>query len=278
METDEPQQEQNDEIIKLNVGGAHFEAWKSTLLKYPDSMLGRLFTTSSQLAKPNEDGEYFFDRNPDYFNAILNYLRSGKVMLNDSMSYDLLDEELQFWGYDVKETDVDWSSLALRLQHIAKERASKSLDEVIKTSILPYIYDVALKGVFSAAFVVAPAFALEWHRKRQSHGNEHINNAGEYLITDAYSYLNYQSGHKLLKKRLEKEGLIIQERVYDHLDFYDRSTRDIFQAKDVLGFVISWDAPLSRIGSGKYKDVIQTLGEKENWSKRRPPIQIRSRI
>ena len=37
----------NEELVKLNVGGRSFTTYKSTLLAYPDTMLARMFSSSS---------------------------------------------------------------------------------------------------------------------------------------------------------------------------------------------------------------------------------------
>lgn len=38
---------ENEEVVKLNVGGRLFTTYKSTFMKYPDTMLARMFSTSA---------------------------------------------------------------------------------------------------------------------------------------------------------------------------------------------------------------------------------------
>ena len=85
-----------EQIIKLNIGGQIFETFKSTLTKYPNTMLGAMFTTSASLS--NEKKEFFFDRDYKLFNHILNYYRNGLIDILKDIPFDTYLQELQFWG------------------------------------------------------------------------------------------------------------------------------------------------------------------------------------
>ena len=63
-------------IIYLNVGGTKYTTTRSTLCKYPDSMLGRMFSPDSPftLNKDIKDN-VFLDANGDIFKYVLDYLR-----------------------------------------------------------------------------------------------------------------------------------------------------------------------------------------------------------
>jgi len=61
--------------IKLNVGGRLFTTTRSTLIKYPYSMLGRMFDDTRWASAIDQDGSYLIDHDPNQFDAILNYLR-----------------------------------------------------------------------------------------------------------------------------------------------------------------------------------------------------------
>ena len=84
------------DIIILNIGGTKFITTRSTLTKYPDTMLGRFFASDNEtIAKPNfsdslNPEQYFFDRDPKYFGYILNWYRTGELC-----NYD--KNELDYW-------------------------------------------------------------------------------------------------------------------------------------------------------------------------------------
>ena len=67
-----------DKVITLNVGGTRYTTTLSTLTKYPDSMLGVMFSGRHDLPQ-QEDGSYFIDRDGEVFKYILMYLRDSTV-------------------------------------------------------------------------------------------------------------------------------------------------------------------------------------------------------
>ena len=73
-------------ILKLDIGGQLFKTNIQTLCKYPDSMLCAMFshTDSGLIPMPKtEKGHFFLDADPTYFRVVLNWLRLGKVTLDN---------------------------------------------------------------------------------------------------------------------------------------------------------------------------------------------------
>ena len=66
--------------IKLNVGGQYFTTSLETLTKDRGSMLHAMFSGGFD-TKPAEDGSYFIDRDGTHFRYILNYLRTGRLIV-----------------------------------------------------------------------------------------------------------------------------------------------------------------------------------------------------
>ena len=85
--------------IKLNVGGTKLETTLSTLTRYPDSMLGTMFSGREGIEVPvDDDGYVFIDRDGTHFRAILNFLRSGKITFpKDKQECELLKEEMRYY-------------------------------------------------------------------------------------------------------------------------------------------------------------------------------------
>src|SRR5256885_1792948 len=65
-------------IVKLNVGGTLYQTSLSTLTRYPDSMLGRMFAEWNGLTTQNE---YFIDFDGPIFKYVLEFLRHGEAMV-----------------------------------------------------------------------------------------------------------------------------------------------------------------------------------------------------
>lgn len=113
--------------ITLNIGGKKFATAKATLLNAKGSYFEAML--SSGHWKPDEDGEYFIDRDAKHFMTILNYLRfvsdigersytnrTGKIDLTNWKKGDLekLQEDLDYYQIQLPEAiarshQVDWA-------------------------------------------------------------------------------------------------------------------------------------------------------------------------
>lgn len=84
-------------VITLNVGGTLYTTTQSTLLKYPDSMLGAL--VSKDFASTLDgNGHLFIDRDGEAFKYVLNFLRSSQLCLPSNFTdIDLLAAEADFY-------------------------------------------------------------------------------------------------------------------------------------------------------------------------------------
>ena len=83
--------------VKLNVGGQHFTTSVQTLKKDPNSMLAAMFSGKFEM-KPSEDGSFFIGRDGTYFRFILNYLRTGELILSGGATFlKELEAEAKFY-------------------------------------------------------------------------------------------------------------------------------------------------------------------------------------
>ena len=71
---------------------------------------------------PGETPEYFFDRNPDNFPAILNMYRTGKLHTTERGCALVLQRDLQYWGVDDMSMEVGY---CLRLKQLCFEFLKK---------------------------------------------------------------------------------------------------------------------------------------------------------
>ena len=79
--------------VRLNIGGQYFTTSVHTLTKDPGSMLNAMFSGRFE-TQPSEDGSFFIDRDGTYFRYILNYLRTGKLLLPNDELVRIWDELL----------------------------------------------------------------------------------------------------------------------------------------------------------------------------------------
>ncbi|XP_022088091.1 BTB/POZ domain-containing protein KCTD21-like [Acanthaster planci] len=90
-----------DEVINLNVGGSLYTTSLSTLTRYPDSMLGSMFSGRIQSAR-DAQGNYVIDGDGPLFRYVLNFLRRSTLTLPDDFrELDLLAAEADF--YQIRE-------------------------------------------------------------------------------------------------------------------------------------------------------------------------------
>ena len=102
-----------DEEINLNVGGTLFTTSLATLTRFPDTMLGAMFSGRHELHK-NAAGAYFIDRDGLHFREILNFLRAPAEYDQTAMSERAkveLAKELEYYGL----TELVASVLAARV-------------------------------------------------------------------------------------------------------------------------------------------------------------------
>ena len=90
------------EIIKLNVGGKKFTTLKSTLLKCKNSYLADLLEKEKDKIIYDENKAVFIDRNPKYFEFIIEYLRTGfmETLPQDFHTLKRLTDEALFYKLD----------------------------------------------------------------------------------------------------------------------------------------------------------------------------------
>ena len=88
-------QKRIDEKISINISGHKFECWRSTLEKYPQTLLG---SVEKEFFYDDEANEYFLDRDPELFRHILNFYRTGHLHYPKNECIMAYDEELSFFG------------------------------------------------------------------------------------------------------------------------------------------------------------------------------------
>eukprot|EP01108_Squamamoeba_japonica_P008887 TRINITY_DN805_c0_g1_i1.p1 TRINITY_DN805_c0_g1~~TRINITY_DN805_c0_g1_i1.p1 ORF type:complete len:486 (-),score=240.46 TRINITY_DN805_c0_g1_i1:62-1519(-) len=87
----------HDSWLRLNVGGRVFVTTRSTLTQDGNNMLAHMFGSAWHSAT-DETGAYLIDRSPEYFAPLLNYLRCGKLHLDDTLNVNNVLEEARFFG------------------------------------------------------------------------------------------------------------------------------------------------------------------------------------
>ena len=84
--------------VKLDIGGAVFKTSLETLTRNSESMLARMFSGRFTM-QAQDDGSFFIDRDPTHFGYILNFLRTGEVIIpDDRVAREQLLLEVDFFN------------------------------------------------------------------------------------------------------------------------------------------------------------------------------------
>ncbi|XP_077987422.1 BTB/POZ domain-containing protein KCTD1-like [Glandiceps talaboti] len=85
------------EMVSLNVGGKLYTTSLTTLTRFPDSMLGTMFSGNVPV-QTDDKGNYLIDRDGELFRHVLNFLRITRLQLpRDFEEHDSLIEEADFY-------------------------------------------------------------------------------------------------------------------------------------------------------------------------------------
>lgn len=94
--------------IELDVGGFLYATTVETLRAVPGSILDLLFSGNYEFV-PDGNGRYFIDRNGEFFDYILDFLRDGSVQLPDEehQSRQFILHEARFYGIDLLSSEQE---------------------------------------------------------------------------------------------------------------------------------------------------------------------------
>ena len=115
-------------IVDMNVGGHVYTTSLASLTRYPDSMLGVMFSGRRPVAKDSR-GSFFIDRDGPMFRYVLNFLRSSKLNLPENFQeFDQLMEEADFYQI---------SQMIDALKEIKSTRSKRSMtrNQVIRLTL-----------------------------------------------------------------------------------------------------------------------------------------------
>ena len=203
----------NTEIVRLNVGGTKYVTTKSTLWKYPQSMLGAMFMGNVPLST-DEDGYYFIDRCGHIFQYILQFLRCGKLLLPKHFSeLDLLQTEADFFQIE---------GLISAVEHHKRAVEVKEWDEIYVLMLCNFHYIIWDQ----------PHTDIKLFKKSKdtrfnfvSHGSDLYNedNIKGYLQSDCWvrkeqKTYQYCSAHAFLSLRGIDMRIFDKRRQYTHVD------------------------------------------------------------
>ena len=117
---------EDTKLVHLNVGGTKYATSLCTLLKYPNTMLARMFNGRIPSTR-DKDGCYFIDADGEMFAYILNFLRRNQLCVpEDFQEFDRLLLEAEFFQIE---------ALVENIREMKRKR-----DTVLLCMITPSVY------------------------------------------------------------------------------------------------------------------------------------------
>jgi hypothetical protein len=145
-----------DEKLVLDVGGKKFGVWKSTLTKWPNTLLGKMFSQENIPIKKQKDGSYFFDQNAERFEYVLEFHRSGifpepSSIYTQKYKQELLQQCLNFFCIE-KPADVHFKP------HNTEQSKLSYLKKAMQLSM-----DLFMQSKQYINFKITDNTKFEWH-------------------------------------------------------------------------------------------------------------------
>ncbi|XP_060073907.1 potassium voltage-gated channel protein Shaw-like [Ylistrum balloti] len=125
------------ERVILNVGGTVFETTYATLHSKPETRLGKLSESSEEYCQDTK--QFFFDRNPDFFNSLLDFYRTGELHLPSCYCGASFRHELSFW--EIHEEDLSECCLQVYYKYDNDRDTLNTLETSLATQDYDYTDD-----------------------------------------------------------------------------------------------------------------------------------------
>eukprot|EP01100_Stratorugosa_tubuloviscum_P003768 TRINITY_DN1910_c0_g2_i1.p1 TRINITY_DN1910_c0_g2~~TRINITY_DN1910_c0_g2_i1.p1 ORF type:complete len:346 (+),score=144.66 TRINITY_DN1910_c0_g2_i1:81-1118(+) len=90
----------NSKIIKLNIGGFYYETTIFTLKNQGENFFSKL-AEGKIPSEIDDKGNYFIDRNGRYFEPLLDFLRTGQLIVPKELSIEMVRREAEFYCIDI---------------------------------------------------------------------------------------------------------------------------------------------------------------------------------
>ncbi|XP_038052318.1 BTB/POZ domain-containing protein KCTD6-like [Patiria miniata] len=166
--------EKTDGIVKLDVGGCLYTTTRSTMTRYPDSMLAAMFTNELDNSVRDVNGAYVLDRDGPIFRYVLNFLRQGKLILpEDFKEWDLLATEADFYQVGALVEAVK----AEKYRRVIPEDETKNFEYIKLNACVNVSYTYTYTGsmYLQWSWPLEEFFRVHSRECRQNHGNYTLN-------------------------------------------------------------------------------------------------------
>ncbi|XP_038052316.1 uncharacterized protein LOC119725023 [Patiria miniata] len=156
-----------DDLVNLCVGAGdddnncRYTTRRSTLTRYPDSMLAAMFTSELDPSVIDDNGAYVMDRDGPIFRHVLNFLRQGKL---------ILPEDFKKW--ELLASEADYYQIEALVEAVKAEKYRRVLpeEEVKKFEFIELTACVNVKYTYTGTIPLKDLFPLKYFFEAHSCG------------------------------------------------------------------------------------------------------------
>lgn len=194
--------------ITLLVGGTRFVVNPQTLMKYPNTMLGRMFSSSNEYLKVNDAGEYQVAEGvaANVFKIILEYYKCGLMHCHSSVNVSELREACDYLLVPFNADVVQCQNLNEFLHELSNVGAKEQFkSHFVEKLISPTIIKSAQRGNRECHLVILKDDdVVEWGEFPPNNGEEY---AEIIYSTSLYRFFKYFENRDVAKEVLIERGL-----------------------------------------------------------------------
>lgn len=197
-----------DERLTLVVDNTRFVVDPQLFAAHPNTMLGRMFTSGVEWARPNERGEYEVADgiSATVFRAILDYYRSGFIQCPPSVSVQELREACDYLLLPFDAHTVKCKNLRGLLHELSNEGARAQFESFLEELILPVMVNSAQRGDRECHLVVLlDDDVVDWDEEYPPQMGEEY--AQTVFSTSMYRFFKYIENRDVAKQVLKERGL-----------------------------------------------------------------------
>ncbi|CAL8104864.1 unnamed protein product [Orchesella dallaii] len=197
-----------EDRITLVVDNTRFVVDPGIFTQYPNTMLGRMFSSGMDFVHPNERGEYEVadGLSATVFRAILEYYRTGQIRCPPTVSVQELREACDYLLIPFGASTIKCQNLRGLLHELSNEGARHQFESFLEKLILPLMVKSAERGDRECHIVVLlDDDTVDWDE-------EHPPNMGEEYSqtvnsTALYRFFKYIENRDVAKQVLKERGL-----------------------------------------------------------------------
>jgi len=197
-----------EDRITLVVDNTRFVVDPSIFTQYPNTMLGRMFSSGMEFVHPNERGEFVVadGLSATIFRAILEYYRGGVIRCPPTVSVQELREACDYLLIPFDSTTIKCQNLRGLLHELSNEGARHQFEAFLEKLILPLMVHSADRGDRECHIVVLlDDDSVDWDEEYPPQmGEEHSQTVNS---TALYRFFKYIENRDVAKQVLKERGL-----------------------------------------------------------------------